>query len=961
MRVELKDFQADAACSLLGRLEQMRAMYRTLSGSRTSVCLAAPTGSGKTVMCSAVIEALFFGSDELGILPDEHAVVIWLSDSPSLNDQTRSRFVDASDRLAQWIGDDRHLETVTNSFCASHEELECRHVYFLSKDLLGRNGLLNKGGELNAGRVFWDVLDRTIKDPERNLYVFIDEAHRGLGSNRSKGDSSKTIYANLIDGLNGRASVPMVVGVSATPQRFEQAMQGRLERIQMPPVQVTPQQVQESGLLKDTVELRVPEEDESVDHQYLSMACDRFREACERWDAYCVREDEPGVSPLLIVQVRDKIDKDGIRELCDQIMGHVPGLNPAVSFANVFGEHQSFACGRYIVRYVQPEQVQRETPVRVLFAKEAVSNGWDCPRAEVIFSERRRSEPTYIAQLIGRMVRTPLARRVEADDFLNSVACYLPRFNPAATHDVVDYLTGKKDDIGGSAVKDVIVKPVRVVSARPRTQEDYDGELAAYEANRRAVAEWKKRESGHQPPFDESGQARIFDEVVDEGAAHDTPDTVVPAPGLSASADAMPASPSADKPVAPTPSGESAVKPIPMRPPAELTARDRSFTKEEFAEIEHAFLSIPVRRIPKKARNQFKSLLDTATLLVDAKWDREAPDEVNERFSKRLAFEIDDKSSEYLPVKHDVEMTNTHTVVLDMLHDNEVTESTEEVLTDDEGIASAAREADPRFGGKELTNAFRKRMFRQGVLEREVNLMLASAIRVPSIMSSLEAWAAGFQQEYIDKWAPRRDVAPERIRQRFDEIEQVTIGNRVKRMEWPNELTLDGDYPSYPRHILQDESGMCPLRLNDIERYVVRKELGRPYTVAFYRNPSNNSQAVFSIPYTMPSGRVSLRPDFIFFVRDDVGGRLWPTIVDPHGAHLSDTIPKLRGYVEYLREFPGVFKQVLAVSDFPKLGEYRALSLLRIDVQDAIMNFDDVAAEALFLNEDLSFKYGEMR
>ena len=957
MRVELKDFQTDAVCDLLDRLEQMRTMYRTLSESRTSVCLAAPTGSGKTVVCSAVIEALFFGSDELGVLPDEHAVVIWLSDSPSLNDQTRSRFVDASDRLAQWMSDDRHLETVTNNFCASHEELECRHVYFLSKDLLGRNGLLNKGGELNAGRVFWDVLDRTIKDPGRNVYVFIDEAHRGLGANAAGRDNSKTIYANLIDGLDGRASVPMVIGVSATPQRFERAMQGRRERIQMPPVQVTPQQVQESGLLKDTVELRVPEEDESVDHQYLTMACERFREACERWDAYCKEEDEPRVSPLLIVQVRDKIDKDGVKELCDQIMSSVPGLNPAVSFANVFGEHQSLACGKYQVRYFPPEQVQHEMPVRVLFAKEAVSNGWDCPRAEVIFSERRRSEPTYIAQLIGRMVRTPLARRIEADDFLNSVACYLPRFNPAATHDVVDYLTGKKDDIGGSAVKDVIVKPVRVVSAKPRTQEDYDLEMAAFEANRKAIAEWKKRESGYQPTLNEAAWAKTADAGSKVEADQDVLEPILPGDSPAMGDLAVSA---ADSPDAVTPTGAPASRPVPMRPPAELTARDRSFTKEEYAEIERAFLSIPVRRIPKKARNQFKSLLDTATLLVDAKWDRGAPEDVNERFSRRLAFEISDKSDAYPPVKNDVEMTNTHTVILDMLHDNEVTERSEEVVTDDEGIASAAREADARFGGKELTNAFRKRMFKNGVPEREVNLMLASVIRVPDIMDSMEAWAAGLQQGYIDEFVPMRDMAPERIRQRFDEIEQVTTGSRVRRMELPNELTLDGDCPRYPRHILQDETGMCPLRLNDIERYVVLKELDRQYTVAFYRNPSNNSPSVFSIPYVMPSGRVSLRPDFIFFVRDEADGRLWPTIVDPHGSHLSDTVPKLKGYVEYLREFPMVFKQVLAVSDFPKRKEYRALNLLRPDVQDAIMDFRDAAAEALFLDRSLSFKYGDM-
>ena len=77
-------------------------------------------------------------------------------------------------------------------------------MYFLSKDLLSKNGLLTKGGEANSGRVFWDILDRTIRDPERNLYLFIDEAHRGLGANASSERGTATIYANLIDGLDDR-------------------------------------------------------------------------------------------------------------------------------------------------------------------------------------------------------------------------------------------------------------------------------------------------------------------------------------------------------------------------------------------------------------------------------------------------------------------------------------------------------------------------------------------------------------------------------------------------------------------------------------------------------------------------------------------------------------------------------------------------------------------------------------
>lgn len=432
MRVELKDFQAGAVETLVNKLQSMRRRYEQ-DGELSSICLASPTGSGKTVMCAATIEALFFGDDDLGLMPDENAVVLWLSDSPSLNEQTSVRFSNVADKLADSILDRRHLVTIANDFGAAHDILEPRHVYFLSKDLLSKNGLLTKGGEANSGRVFWDILDRTIRDPERNLYLFIDEAHRGLGANVSGERGTATIYANLIDGLDGRAAMPIVVGVSATPQRFEAAMDQRADRVRMPKVAVTPREVQESGLLKDIIELRVPEKDDPVEHQYLTMACERYALACNEWGEYCAREGESYINPLLLIQAADNVSGSALVEMCDQIMDLVPGLSEAMSFANVFGEHKDIAAGKYLIRYVEPEFVQDTSSVRVLFAKEAVSNGWDCPRAEVIFSQRRRSDSTYIAQLVGRMVRTPLARRIESDDLLNSVACYLPQFNPEST------------------------------------------------------------------------------------------------------------------------------------------------------------------------------------------------------------------------------------------------------------------------------------------------------------------------------------------------------------------------------------------------------------------------------------------------------------------------------------------------------------------------------------------------
>lgn len=947
MLVELKDFQTAAVCSLYQRLTQMRSAYER-DGALSSVCLSSVTGSGKTVMSAAVIEALFFGSDELGLEADPHACVLWVSDSPSLNSQTHMRFAECADKLADWVGDTRCLEDVANNFCASHEVLDPRHVYFLSKDLLGRKNRLVRGGEDNSGRVFWDVLDRTIKDPSVNLYLFIDEAHRGFDATRSAGDTTDTIFGYLVNGYEGRAPMPMVVGVSATPERFEARMAGMEDRDRKATVRVSPADVQESGLIKDTIELRVPDDDDPVEHQYLTMAAERFRMAWERWDAYCRAEREPLVSPLFIVQVKDAISTDALKELCDQIAGIVPGLNPAASFANVFGTHGDLAAGRYLIPYIAPELVQQTKHVQVLFAKNAVSNGWDCPRAEVIFSQRPYNDPTVIAQLIGRMVRTPLARRIDADETLNAIACYLPQFSPESTKGVVDYLTGRTDEMGGVGRPDVQVSPVTARAAAPRTRADFDAETERYER-----AEEMRRQSAARRAAEEAEAARLepgYQATLAEGMGEDAADLLDPV----ALSEPEPHTGSAQEPLVPLDEDSSTMLAA-MVPPAPLTERDESFTPEEYEGIREAYLSIPCRRAPRKARNEFKALLDTATLFMDSGIDADAGERVNEQFAKKLAGDLIFHEDEVGASRAEIERTNTRVILIHKRHGGEVTEEGEAVEIDDEGIAKAAAEADVRFGGKELTNSYRRRLLLEGVDRRERDLRLASAAKTQAVVDSLTVWAKDMRKNMFDAANNEYTDIDEQYRQRYRELEAETASRLTTRMVWPEVVTLPGVATRYPRHIVQMEDGLCPLKLNDSEDLVVRRELGRDRVVAFYRNPSNCSQQVFSFPYKMTGGIRSCNPDFIFFVRDRKGS-IRPAVVDPHGAHLDDTLPKLKGYVEYLREFPDVFLKVTfigVVSD----DEMYSLNLLRPDVQEAILAFRGDTAKELFLDERIAVPY----
>ena len=55
-------------------------------------------------------------------------------------------------------------------------------------------------------------------------------------------------------------------------------------------------------------------------------------------------------------------------------------------------------------------------------------------------SFRPANDQTYIAQLLGRMVRTPLARRIPGSDKLNAVDCLLPKFDKETVEAVVKAL-----------------------------------------------------------------------------------------------------------------------------------------------------------------------------------------------------------------------------------------------------------------------------------------------------------------------------------------------------------------------------------------------------------------------------------------------------------------------------------------------------------------------------------------
>ena len=475
MKFSLKDYQRDAVIQVLDNLDRAKKRYHE-DHKETSFTLTATTGAGKTVMAAGAIEALFFGNDELDFDPDPGAVVIWFSDDPNLNQQTRMRLMQASEKL-------EYSRLVTIEYPFSMRQLEAGKVYFLNTGKLTANSrLTQKGARARAleqtgqssflapddlAWTIWETLANTIEDEELTVYLVIDEAHRGFNTRTSK--DKPTIVKGLVDGIETGLPIPVVWGISATSKHFDEAMSEAdlaLEREQLPAVTVDPVRVQASGLIKDKIVLDIPAEAGNLETALATHAAKKLKDSARRWGTYLETQAKlPGeklpdaVVPLLVMQIpndaaEEHLDKVGL--WLDTIAADLDDIN-SMHVRHVLGDHKTVSFGSWDVDWIEPQRVQETTHVRVLIAKDAISTGWDCPRAEVLLSFRPARDHTHIAQLLGRMVRTPLARRIPGDERLNSVDCILPHFDRTTAGNVARFLTGLIDEMPGGPTIEVLL------------------------------------------------------------------------------------------------------------------------------------------------------------------------------------------------------------------------------------------------------------------------------------------------------------------------------------------------------------------------------------------------------------------------------------------------------------------------------------------------------------------------
>jgi type III restriction enzyme len=444
MKVTLFDFQKDALHQLRDKLTAARNFAS--SDNPQAIAFSAPTGSGKTIVMTALFEAILDEPDDqlewpLDWQPQPDAVILWVSDMPELNEQTKLKIEGKSDRVYRV----NQLIPIDSSFDA--ERLTGGKVYFINTQKLGNDKLLTRVGDGRNWSI-WETLTNTAKAIPDRFYVVIDEAHRGMASGRGAKEA-QTLMQRFLLGYPeaGLIKMPLVIGISATPKRFMDLLEHAPHTVHK--VAIPPDEVRQSGLLKDRILIHHPESATTAEMTLLEEAARRWAQMTAAWANYCKEEGESVVWPVLVVQVdnatANAVTKTSLVDALNVIESAIGRRLNEGEVAHALHDTGDMDVGGRKVRKVDASRIDADKNIGVVFFKTSLSTGWDCPRAEVMMSFRRAEDHTYIAQLLGRMVRTPLARRIERDAQLNDVHLFLPYFDTQAVTSVVESLHNVED------------------------------------------------------------------------------------------------------------------------------------------------------------------------------------------------------------------------------------------------------------------------------------------------------------------------------------------------------------------------------------------------------------------------------------------------------------------------------------------------------------------------------------
>ena len=383
------------------QLNAMRELLLAMEEERRDIILKSPTGSGKTIMLTHFMSEYIKGH--------ARTVFVWLTPGKGNLEEQSKRRMDAYIHNSQTklLGD-----VMTGGFA----ENDCCFINWEKLTKKGNNAL--KDSERTN---FLEWIERAL-GAGLQFKVIIDESHQNF---TEKADAIVQLF-----------KTDKIIRCSATPLIDKGAKLIEISEAEVIAEGLIKKLLVINGEFPQTVEL----EDEGDTKYLLRRAFEKRSELAAAFAERAKSGETALVNPLIVVQLPN--NSDALLERVQQ-----------------FFEAQSVSVENGLLavwlssRHENLDGIEANgAPQVAVIIKQAVATGWDCPRAETMMSFRHASDATYIAQLLGRMVRTPMQSHIKVDETLNDVHLYLPYFDEKTVSSVVNALQSEE---GGAIPTDI--------------------------------------------------------------------------------------------------------------------------------------------------------------------------------------------------------------------------------------------------------------------------------------------------------------------------------------------------------------------------------------------------------------------------------------------------------------------------------------------------------------------------
>lgn len=361
----------------------------TSIGDKKEVLVQAPTGSGKTIILLSYIEEC--------LQEHNNYIFVWLTPGKGdLEEQSRSKMT----KFLPTLNSKNIQDVLLQGF-------ESKDTAFINWETITKKG------------------NTALKDTERkNLYERIKEAHNNGYKFIAIIDEehlNKTIKAeSIIEYMNPE----YIVRVSATTKMNKEAEY----------IEISELDVINEGLITRALYINEGVSNANVltnEHEYLLELALSKRKAIK--EEYLKNNIQ--VNPLIIIQVPSKSD-----DLIQQI-------ETILNEKGYSYERKNLSIWLSDRKENIDNIENNESNQAVLIMKQAISTGWDCPRAKILVKLRDNMSEEFETQTIGRIRRMPQAHHYD-NILLDN--CYLYTFDEKYEETV-------KQELGNNAKESKVV------------------------------------------------------------------------------------------------------------------------------------------------------------------------------------------------------------------------------------------------------------------------------------------------------------------------------------------------------------------------------------------------------------------------------------------------------------------------------------------------------------------------